>query len=85
LLQQFLASGKTKAEFSSELGIGKSTLDRWMQQSRESQPLVRVKVKRAPEPVDSFVIVLGNGRRIESGWNFGDGDLARLIQVVEAV
>jgi hypothetical protein len=56
-----------------------------MQQRRESQPLVRVKVKRAPEPIDRFVIVLGNGRRIESGWNFGDGDLARVIRVVEAV
>jgi transposase len=31
------------------------------------------------------VLVLGNGRRIESGWKFGDAELARLIRVAEAV
>jgi hypothetical protein len=42
-------------------------------------------VESAPEPDGGFVLVLGNGRRIESGWRFGDGDLARLIRVAEAV
>ena len=32
----------------------------------------------------SFALMLRNGRRIESGWNFGDADLARLIRVSEA-
>ena len=30
-----------------------------------------------------FALVLGNGRRIESGWRFGEAALARLIRVVE--
>jgi hypothetical protein len=36
------------------------------------------------EPRPSFVLVLSNGRRIESGWKFHDADLARLIRVAEA-
>ncbi len=36
------------------------------------------------EPRPSFVLVLSNGRRIESGWQFHDADLARLIRVAEA-
>jgi hypothetical protein len=35
-------------------------------------------------PRPSFVLVLSNGRRIESGWQFQDADLARLIRVAEA-
>jgi hypothetical protein len=38
----------------------------------------------AVESHRSFVLVLSNGRRIESGWQFPDGDLARLIRVAEA-
>jgi hypothetical protein len=29
------------------------------------------------------VLVLGNGRRIASGWGFGDTELARLIRAPE--
>jgi hypothetical protein len=29
--------------------------------------------------------VLANGRRIESGWGFGDAELARLIRVAESL
>jgi len=43
-----------------------------------------VKVDAAMDPRPSFVLVLSNGRRIESGWQFQDADLARLIRVVEA-
>jgi hypothetical protein len=34
--------------------------------------------------VIGFVLTLANGRRIESGWEFSDGDLARLIRVAES-
>jgi hypothetical protein len=44
--------------------------------------LVRVKLE-APEPDSGFVLMLGNGRRIASGWAFSDTALARLIRVVE--
>jgi hypothetical protein len=43
-----------------------------------------VNVDGATELRPSFVLVLSNGRRIESGWQFPDGDLARLIRVAEA-
>ncbi len=46
-----------------------------------------VKVKLEPAPVQAqkvFALTLANGRRIESGWNFGDADLARLIRIAEA-
>jgi hypothetical protein len=29
--------------------------------------------------------VLGNGRRIESGWGFGEAELVRLIRIAESV
>jgi len=44
-----------------------------------------VKITRQPsEPATAFALVLRNGRRIESTWNFRDADLARLIRVAEA-
>ena len=48
------------------------------------QQLVRVKMESPPEPAAGFVLVLGNGRRIASGWGFGDAELARLIRVAES-
>ena len=35
------------------------------------------------EPDSGFVLMLGNGRRIASGWGFSDTALARLIRVAE--
>src|SRR5512141_652242 len=84
-LDEFASSGKTRLEFCREAGIGKSTLDRWIHQRGAKNPLVRVKLRPAPEPTGGFVVVLGNGRRIESGWKFTEHDLSRLIRVVETV
>jgi hypothetical protein len=42
-----------------------------------------VKLEAPAEPGSGFVLLLGNGRRIASGWGFGDTDLARLIRVAE--
>jgi hypothetical protein len=39
---------------------------------------------QAREAASAFTLVLRNGRRIESAWNFGDADLVRLIRVDEA-
>jgi hypothetical protein len=47
------------------------------------QQLVRVEIEAPPEPGTGFVLTLGNGRRIASGWGFGDTELARLIRVAE--
>jgi hypothetical protein len=43
-----------------------------------------VKLTAPAAPPASFALVLRNGRRIESGWNFRDTDLARLIRIAEA-
>jgi hypothetical protein len=44
------------------------------------------KVVLTPEDsTTTFALVLCNGRRIESSWNFPEAELARLIRVVEAM
>jgi hypothetical protein len=45
-----------------------------------------VKIAKAPAPVSGggFTLVLGNGRRIESGWHFSDEAMARLIRIAGA-
>jgi len=83
LLADFQQSGKTKQAYSQEIGIGKSTLDRWMQQRRQGQRMIRVRVKAAPEQGRGFTLILNNGRRIESGWRFGDAELVRLVRIAE--
>ncbi len=45
-----------------------------------------MKLEAAPVEVRSvFTLMLANGRRIESTWNFSEADLARLIRIAEAV
>jgi hypothetical protein len=44
---------------------------------------MRVHVESDAESGTGFALVLGNGRRIESGWRFGEAELARLTRVVE--
>ena len=49
------------------------------------QQLIRVNVESLyQKDVLGFVLVLGNGRRIESGWRFEEAELARLIHVAES-
>ena len=43
-----------------------------------------MKLTAPAEAPASFALVLRNGRRIESGWNFREADLARVIRVAEA-
>ena len=86
LLEQYRASGMTQVAYSEQAGIALSTLGRYLRRrSGRDQRLIRVKVKPGPGADRGFVLVLGNGRRIESGWSFGDAELARLIRVAEAV
>ena len=50
----------------------------------EPEQLIRVNLESAvAEATAGFALVLGNGRRIESGWRFGEAELARLIRVAE--
>ena len=85
LLEGYRTSGMTRVAYSQQVGMALSTLGRYLRQSSgKRQGLVRVKLEAAMEPLPSFVLVLHNGRRIESGWQFHDADLARLIRVAEA-
>ena len=85
LLEQYRASGLTQIEFCRQTGTVLSTLGRYLRRrSGAEQQLIRVNVESAPGPGSVFVLVLGNGRRIESGWRFGDAELARLIRVAES-
>lgn len=85
VLEQFRASGLSQVEYCRQTGMVLSTLGRYLRQGTKSeQQLVRVDVEAAPEPGTGFVLMLGNGRRIASGWVFGDAELARLIRVVES-
>jgi len=85
LVQQYRASGLTQIEYCRQNGIVLSSLQRYLRQrSGSEQRLVRVKVESGPGPEAGFALVLANGRRIESDWQFGDAELSRLIRVAES-
>jgi len=86
VVEQYTASGLSQREFSEQTGIKLSTLGRYIRRDGRCdapQQLVRVKLQPPADPDTGFVLVLGNGRRIASGWEFSDSALARLIRVVE--
>jgi len=86
LLEQYRTSGMTQLAYCQQAGIALSTLGRYLRRhSGGDQRLIRVSLEAAPEAEGGFALVLGNGRRIESGWRFGDAELARLIRIAEAV
>jgi 5-formyltetrahydrofolate cyclo-ligase len=85
ILEQFRASGLSQMEYCRQTGMVLSTLGRYLRRIHgPEQQLVRVKLEAPPEPGTGFVLMLGNGRRIASGWGFGDAELARLIRVAES-
>lgn len=71
-------------EYCRQSGIVLSSLGRYIRRVERSEPrLVQVKLEVPVEPGTGFVLMLGNGRRIASGWGFGDTEMARLIRVAE--
>jgi len=87
LLDEYRQSGEGRTEYCRRQGIPVTTLDYYRRrEALKVRPrLARVKLTAQPAgPAASFAVVLRNGRRIESGWNFRDADLARLIRVAEA-
>lgn len=71
-------------EYCRQTGMVLSSLGRYLRGKKNpEQQLVRVKIEAPPEPGTGFVLMLGNGRRIASGWGFGETALARLIRVAE--
>ena len=85
LMEEFRASGMKRVEYCRQVGVGKSTLDRWIQKYGNPRHFIKVNLKQSPAPGDRFALVLANGRRIEGSWQFGDSDLARLIRIAETV
>ena len=86
LLESYGASGMTQAEYSRQADMALSTLGRYLRRNgQRAQRLVRVNVKPAAELDRGFVLVLSNGRRIESGWKFADAELVRVIRIAEAM
>jgi hypothetical protein len=86
VVQQYTASGLSQREFSQQTGLKLSTLGRYVRRVGRSdarQQLLRVKLEAPAEPDTGFVLMLGNGRRIASGWEFSDTALAKLIRIVE--
>ncbi len=86
VVQEYTASGLSQRDFSQQTGIKLSTLGRYVRRERRSdapQQLVRVKLEAPVEPDTGFVLMLDNGRRIASGWEFSETALAKLIRVVE--
>jgi hypothetical protein len=88
LLKSFEQSKLSRQEFCEREKIPVTTLDYYRQRAARKAKARLVKVKITPEavqPEGSFTLVLGNGRRIESSWRFGEAELARLIRVAESM
>lgn len=84
LLEGYQKSGVTRAEYCRQQGIASTTLHYYVHRyGAPTARFARVKIAAA-EPVPAFALVLRNGRRIESGWDFRDVELARLIRIAEA-
>jgi len=94
LLKGYEESGLSRQEYSQREGIPVTTLDYYRQRSARrasgkrrasASGLVKVKLEAAPEEAHRvFILTLPNGRRIESGWNFVEAELGRLIRIAEA-
>ena len=84
VLEQYRTSGLTQIEYCRQAGMALSTFSRYLRRRGvDQQQLMRVNVESDGESGAGFALVLDNGRRIESGWRFGEAELARLIRVVE--
>ena len=87
LVEDYKQSGMTRRQYCEQQGIAVTALAYHYTQARKrsSVPgLVKVLVKAPMTEPNGFTLVLGNGRRIESGWRFGEAELARLIRIAEA-
>ena len=78
----FAKSGMTRREYCEKYNIPITTFDYW-RRAQKRKPR-RVEVAIETQPSAGFALVLANGRRIESSWNFAEAELLRLIRVGEA-
>ena len=83
VVEEYDNSGLTRREFCQRRGLAVTTFDYWRRELAAKPKLVKVEVG-AHEPGAQFTLALTNGRRIESSWQFGDAELARLIRIAES-
>ena len=84
VVAEYERSGLTRGSFSEQTGIAVSTLDYWRRQVRDRNRFSIVPVKIEPAEArtsQGFQLSLPNGVRIESGWDFPEQGLARLLRV----
>lgn len=86
LLEGYRQRASTRAEYCRQQGVSINMLAYYLQrQTQKARPrMARVKLVSPSSSAGTFALSLRNGRRIESAWNFRDGDLARLIRIAEA-
>ena len=72
----------TRRAYCEKHKIGISTLDYWRRAQKGKPKLVEVAIEE--QPTAGFVLVLANGRRIESSWKFAEAELMQLIRAAEA-
>lgn len=85
LIEEFEGSGLTRHEFCERNNVPVTTLDYWRwKKARASRPRLMEVAVETGQPSLGFVVVLGNGRRIESTWGCPEAQLLRLIRILES-
>jgi hypothetical protein len=93
IVADFEGSGLSRREYCERHGIAAPTLDwyrRRVRVRRSSPNLVAVRLKETAASCvtvgasTGFALVLGNGRRIETGWGFDENQLRQLIRIAGA-
>jgi hypothetical protein len=87
MLEGYRESGLKRADYCRRQGIPVTTLDYYLHREalRALPRMAKVTVTaESRELTRDFTLVLRNGCRIESAWNFPEADLSRLIRIVEA-
>ncbi len=80
----FTKSGMARRQYCAKHGVAMTTLDYWRRVGGKQKPkLLPVAIEEA-RSLAGFALVLANGRRIESSWNFVAADLEKLIGVAES-
>ena len=85
IVGEFERSGLTRREFSEQTGIATGTLDSWRRRVRDRSRIVPVRIAQdgaaAATGGAGFQLNLPNGVRIESGWDFPEQAMARLLRL----
>jgi hypothetical protein len=85
MVEEFERSGLSRRQFCKGINLPVTTLDYWRwKKAKVTRPHLAEVVVTETESDAPFSVILANGRRIESGWKFPEGDLARLIRIVES-